>query len=59
MTDKISKRITLSAIMITLAGQLGNIPTPIIYIISTFMILLTIIALIFVKEPVIKNKKVF
>ena len=39
-------------------GQPGYIPTPIIFIVSAFMILLTIIPLVFAKEPIIKNEKV-
>ena len=39
-------------------GQPGYIPTPLIFIVSAFMILLTIIPLVFAKEPVIKNEKV-
>jgi len=39
-------------------GQPGYIPTPIIFIVSAFMILLTIIPLVFAKEPAIKNEKV-
>jgi len=39
-------------------GQPGYIPTPLIFIVSAFMILLTIIPLVFAKEPIIKNEKV-
>jgi len=39
-------------------GQSGYIPTPIIFIVSAFMILLTIIPLVFAKESIIKNEKV-
>ena len=39
-------------------GQPGYIPTPIIFVVSAFMILLTIIPLVFAKEDTIKNKKV-
>lgn len=39
-------------------GQPGYIPTPIIFVVSAFMILLTIIPLVFAKESLIENKKV-
>jgi MFS family permease len=45
-------------ILAIIDGQPGYIPTPIIFVVSAFMILLTVIPLIFAKESTTKNEKV-